>query len=139
MCFFARTPKLQLCSDSGSNSQGLCPISFFGRSCQFGWEFGTCWILHFPEWQLLLSAVSFSVDHVNSLVSAERMLESGMRWVLHFPEWQLQLAVAETETKSHGIKKHGSNSLVKVKVAVALVDSRLSDDTGYLHQPLGSQ
>jgi hypothetical protein len=83
--------------------------------------------------------VSFSVDHVNSLVSAERMLESGMRWVLHFPEWQLQLAVAETETKSHGIKKHGSNSLVKVKVAVALVDSRLSDDTGYLHQPLGSQ
>lgn len=46
----------------------------------------------------------FSVDHVNSLVSAERMLESGMRWVLHFPEWQLQLAVAETETKSHGIK-----------------------------------
>ena len=38
-------------------------------------------------------------------VSAERMLESGMRWVLHFPEWQLQLAVAETETKSHGIKK----------------------------------
>ena len=39
-------------------------------------------------------------------VSAERMLESGMRWVLRFPEWQLQLAVAETERKSHGIKKN---------------------------------